>query len=114
LLQIASVAGVLFEISRATRRKHLYAAEVLPSDYRLYGSRRAGSTVEGVVFVDKGVRNSCSWNLPRKWCGIGIFSGNLGGFCTDVPQNRSMIAAAMQIRPKPYNRVTRRRCDNQR
>jgi hypothetical protein len=35
-------------------------------------------------FVDKGVRNSCSWNFPKNRCKIGIYKGILSGFCTEV------------------------------
>jgi hypothetical protein len=35
-----------------------------PSNYKLYGARRAGSTVEKGEYVDKGVRNSGSLIFP--------------------------------------------------
>jgi hypothetical protein len=48
-------------------------ADKLPSDYKLYGAWKAGSTVEKGDFVDKGAQNSCSWKILKKECIIGIF-----------------------------------------
>jgi hypothetical protein len=54
----------------------------MPSDYKLYGAWRAGSTVENGDFVDKGVRNSCSWKILKKACEIGVFLRVSWWFCT--------------------------------
>ena len=68
--------------SRQSAANAQSAAELLPSDYKLYGPWRAGSTGERGVFVDKGVRNYASWNFLKKQCIIGIFLGVSPAFCT--------------------------------
>jgi hypothetical protein len=56
---------VRFPVFRQPAANAHYAAEILPSDYKLYGPWRAGSTVEKGVFVDKRVRNSYSWKILK-------------------------------------------------
>jgi hypothetical protein len=72
-------------LSRQFAANALGAAEKLPSDYKLYGAWRAGSTVEGRDFVDKRVLNSCSWNFLKKECEIGIFLRVIGRFLHRQP-----------------------------
>jgi hypothetical protein len=55
----------------------LEAGEILPYDYRLYGERKAGSTDQGAVFVDKksGIEFSAKYLVLSR-----LLRGFLGNF----------------------------------